>query len=771
MKHSLPPDCLVTTANDHRINKITWASRNRLLLTRVADFLLRTIWIQRLLVLNDSEDIDFKLNESAWVISRPLQTGWYMVEVQSVFDGVIARARIDLATVQTESTQTLALDLHAGRVVKRLIRVTAPSDFFFVVQKERGQCEQVHFRLKRVTLAFARSRMLTKLLALHPSYKRFKVLPGSYAASPALLPLDTLWMDYCRMFEAGAELMPYSDWLASFADVAPPMVTAVRPVSPGPLLSVVMPTFNTSVAWLLQAVRSVVEQSYPHWELCIADDASTDPAIKTALDELACDSRIKIVRRSQNGHISAASNTAIEIASGEWLVLLDHDDKLAPDALFWITEAINRHPDCRLIYTDEDKIDESDVRSGPYFKPEWNQDLFYSQNMFSHLGVYHADLVRAVGGFRVGYEGSQDYDLALRCIERIKPSQIHHIPRVLYHWRMHAQSTAQSINAKPYAMLAGARALNDHFSRTGVDALADSVGYGYRVRYALPAVLPLVSLIIPTRNGLKLLRQCVQSILNKTTYANFEILIVDNGSNDAATLRYLKGLSADNRIRVLRDDRPFNYSQLNNTAVLQARGDVLGLVNNDIEVISPDWLTEMVSHAVRPGVGAVGARLWYADNTLQHAGVVLGLEGFAGHVHRYLPRGNVGYCGRAALTQSFSAVTGACLVVKKSSYLQVGGLNETDLAVACNDIDFCLKLLKAGYRNLWTPWADLYHHESSTRGFDDTPEKLARSKKEVAYMWQHWGDMLRNDPAYSPNLTLDASDFGLAWPPRLALTV
>ena len=742
-------------------------SRARLLLTKVADFLFHTTRLQQLLVLNDSEGVDCKRSESAWAMSRPLQTGWYMVEVQSVFEGVIARARVDLATVCGEGVHTLGLDLHAGRVVKRLIRITAPKVFVFVIQKEHGECELVYFRLKRVTLAFARSRMLTKLLALHPFYKRFKVLPGRFDASPALPSLDTLWADYCRVFEAGAELMPYAEWLAGFTGAAPPVIAAARPVSAGPLLSVVMPAFNTSVPWLLQAVRSVMEQSYPHWELCIADDASTDPAMKTALDGLADDSRIRIVRRPQNGHISAASNSAIEIASGKWLVLLDHDDELAPDALFWIAEAINRHPGCQLIYSDEDKIDESGVRSDPYFKPDWNPDLFLSQNMFSHLGAYRADLVRSVGGFRVGLEGSQDYDLALRCAEKICPDQIVHIPRVLYHWRIHAGSTAHAMEAKPYAMVAGERALNEHLQRRGLDATAEAVGYGYRVRYALPASPPLVSLIIPTRNGLKLLKQCIDSIVAKTDYPRYELIVVDNGSDDKATLRYLALLAERANVWVMRDDRPFNYSALNNAAVRVARGEVLGLLNNDLEVINADWLTEMVSHALRPEIGAVGARLWYGDDTLQHAGVVLGIHGVAGHVHRFLPRSNVGYCGRAALIQSFSAVTGACLVVRKSIYEAVGGLNETALQVACNDIDFCLKVRKAGYRNLWTPYAELYHHESASRGFDDTPEKQARSAKEVAYMNQHWGDLLRDDPAYNPNLTLDSEDFGLAWPPRV----
>lgn len=535
-----------------------------------------------------------------------------------------------------------------------------------------------------------------------------------------------------------------------------------------PLISVVMPTYNPKPDWLIEAIESVRKQIYPHWELCIADDASTDQAVRPILERYAKeDPRIKVVFREQNGHISAASNSALELVTGEWVALLDHDDLLAEQALFWVADAINCNPDVRLIYSDEDKLDEVGKRCDPYFKCDWNADLFYSHNLITHLGVYRSDLLNAIGGFKVGLEGAQDYDLALRCIEYIEPKQIHHIPRVLYHWRVHAESTAQSADAKPYAMLAGERALNEHFQRQKINASAELIGHGFRVHYDLPNNQPMVSLIIPTRNGLKLIRQCVESILKKTTYTNYEILIVDNGSDDPATLQYFKELESEARVRVLRDDRPFNYSALNNAAVKVARGELIGLINNDIEVISPEWLSEMVSIALQPKVGAVGAKLWYPNNTLQHGGVVLGIGGFAGHSHKHLPHRQYGYVGRASLIQSFSAVTAACLIIRKTIYEEVGGLNETDLQVAFNDVDFCLRVGEAGYRNVWTPEAELYHHESATRGYEDTPEKQARFAKEGLYMKQRWSVLLLNDPAYSPNLTLDYEDFSLAWPPRV----
>lgn len=706
--------------------------------------------------------------------SQPL-SDWYMLEIQLKLPVVRVNALIYREGGGKEGeTQSLDFPLYSDRLCKRLIHFSAAGHLSFALQMAQESFELQHFRLVRVTQKFARSRMLIKLQALHPRYKaslaRHRHKGEVDWANTVALP--TLWEDYCNLFEETSDIVPYPGWIQEFDTVTDKdRVTMSVPINSFlnlPKITVVMPVYNPNPIWLEQAIDSVRTQSYPNWELCIADDASTDPEIRPLLERYAqMDKRIKVVFRERNGHISAASNSALALAQGEWIALLDHDDLLAEHALFWVVDAINKQPACRLIYSDEDKIDEAGGRSDPYFKCAWNPDLFYSQNMFSHMGVYHTDLVRKVGGFRIGLEGSQDYDLALRCSEHIAPEQIQHIPRVLYHWRIHADSTALNNDTKPYAMIAGERALNEHLDRLGINAKAKSLGYGYRVRYALPEHLPLVSLIIPTRNGLKLLKQCIETILAKTTYPNYEILIVDNGSDEPATLRYLKALTQDLRIQVLRDDSPFNYSALNNAAVKVARGELIGLINNDIEVISPDWLSEMVSHSLRPEVGAVGARLWYADDTLQHAGVVLGVHGIAGHAHRFLPRDHVGYCGRASLIQSFSAVTGACLVVRKSLYEQVGGLNEIELKVACNDVDFCLRLQEAGYRTIWTPYAELYHHESATRGFDETPEKQARSAKEVTYMQQRWGALLQNDPAYSPNLSLDKEDFSLAWPPRV----
>lgn len=565
----------------------------------------------------------------------------------------------------------------------------------------------------------------------------------------------------------------YAEWIRRYDTVDDAARRSIRKrikaMSRKPLISVLMPVYDPPLDLLEQAVNSVRKQLYDEWELCIADDASKDDSVRQLLARLAReDQRIKVVYREQNGHISKATNSALELATGEFIALLDNDDLLSEHALFYVAQAIMDNPGAGLIYSDEDKLDATGSRLTPYFKPDWNPDLFLSHNLINHLGCYRASLVRELQGFREGYEGSQDYDLALRCIEQLSDYQIVHIPRVLYHWRAVAGSTALSGQAKNYALEAGKRALNDHFKRVGIAAQADLLDLGmYRVKYELPGPQPLVSIIIPTRNGLDLLKQCIDSIHKKTDYSNYEILVVDNTSDEPATLDYLAALEGEKRARVLRDERPFNFSALNNAAVRQARGDFLCLMNNDIEVINTQWLSEMISLATQEGVGAVGARLWYPDDTSQHSGIIIGLGGVAGHAHKHFPRNHPGYFGRGQLIQTLTAVTAACMVVRKSIYEEVGGLDDVNLSVAFNDVDFCLRVTQAGYRNVWTPYAELYHHESASRGYEDTPLKQARFSKEIGYMKQRWGDKLLNDPAYNPNLTICSEDFSLAWPPRL----
>jgi len=538
-----------------------------------------------------------------------------------------------------------------------------------------------------------------------------------------------------------------------------------------PLISVVVPTYNSDPVFLEAMIQSVLNQVYPHWELCIADDASTLPEPAQILRKyMALDSRIKVVFRDVNGHISEASNSALAIATGQYIALLDHDDVLPAHALFSVARYINKHPDARMFYSDEDKLTADGKRTMPYFKCDWNPQLFLTQNMFSHLGVFEAALVREAGGFRKGFEGSQDYDLTLRCVEIAGHEKVVHIPHVLYHWRIAPGSTASSGSEKPYALVAAIRALEEHLQRIHAEATVEQVFDEppiMRVRYAVPHPAPKVSIIIPTRDGVDLLRQCIDSIFLRTIYPNYEIIVVDNGSVKEETLSYFAQISEQRNVRILRDDSPFNFSALNNRAAAVATGEYLCLLNNDIEVISPDWLNEMVGVAGQPGHGAVGAALWYPDNTLQHGGVLMGLGGVAGHIHHRMKRGLFGYFGRAVMRQHLSAVTAACLVIRKSIYDEVGGLDE-ELAVAFNDVDFCLRVGEAGYKNVWTPHAELYHHESATRGSDMAPDKYDRFVKEVRWMEKRWADKLAYDPAYNPNLTLNPQLplFTLADPPR-----
>ena len=537
-----------------------------------------------------------------------------------------------------------------------------------------------------------------------------------------------------------------------------------------PLISVLMPVYNTDQKWLKASIQSVRDQLYPNWELCIADDASTDSSVGRVLrDFQAEDPRIKVEFRRVNGHISAASNSALQRATGEFVALADHDDVLPAHALLAVVHELNRHPDADIVYSDEDRIDESGRRFDPYFKPDFNVELFRGQNFISHLGVYRTDLVRRVGGFREGLEGSQDYDLAWRVLEQSSVPRVRHIPHVLYHWRAIAGSAALGTREKAYAHGTARRAVEEHLARTGVQGTCEpalNATYHQRVRYALPHPPPRVTIIIPTRDRVDLLSRCVSSVIERSTYPDYDIVIVDNGSAEPETCAYLERLRADTRVTILRVDEPFNFSRLNNQAAAAARGDVLCFLNNDTQVISADWLEEMVSLACQDGIGAVGAMLYYPNNRIQHAGVVLGIGGVASHAHKMLGRTAGGDHARAALTQAMSAVTAACLVVRKALFTGAGGFDET-LAIAFNDVDFCLRLGASGLRNVWTPFAELYHFESVSRG-DDTTAGRPGFLDESRLMHERWGDLLNADPYFNPNLSLERTDFALSYPPRHA---
>ncbi|MDX2235633.1 MAG: glycosyltransferase family 2 protein [Hyphomonadaceae bacterium] len=534
-----------------------------------------------------------------------------------------------------------------------------------------------------------------------------------------------------------------------------------------PTFTVVMTAYNSDPATLEAAVESVVGQRYRHWRLVAVDDGSPTDAPAAMLERWAGeDDRITVRRLSQNKGIAGATNAGLADAAGEWIAFLDHDDMLAPDALALVAAAICARPDARIVYTDEDKIDAVGRRSDPYFKPGWNRELFYAQNYLNHLTVIRRDLIEAAGGLRPDFDGSQDYDLLLRCIEQVSDDAIVHVPFVAYHWRFTDARANYSMTHGARARLAALRALDDHFSRTGVDAQATPVSDTPYWRAQWRAPTPLVSLIIPTRDRLDLVRQAVDSIqAARGAYPDFEILIADNESADPATLATFRAWEAAGTARIIAAPGPFNFSRINNIAAEAARGEILGFVNNDVKVRTPEWLAEMTSHFARADVAAVGAKLLYGDGRVQHAGVVTGIGGVAGHVWKRRDGAERGPFSHLVLPREVSAVTAACMLVRSGAFRDVGGFDEDQLAVAFNDVDLCLRLRAKGWRIVWTPFAVLDHFESASRGVESGARK-ARFDAEFAAMTTRWGATLAADPYYNPNLTLDDEGGGLAFPPR-----
>ncbi|MHB8100033.1 MAG: glycosyltransferase [Sulfuricurvum sp.] len=531
-----------------------------------------------------------------------------------------------------------------------------------------------------------------------------------------------------------------------------------------PLISIIMPVYNVDPKWLDLAIKSIENQWYDNWELCICDDKSTNEKTIRYLQSLR-NPKIKISYLDHNLNICGASNEALKLATGKYIALMDNDDELTPDALYEVVKAINEQG-AEFIYSDEDKLEMDGRYSEPHFKPDFSPDMILSQNYISHLGVIKKELIDTAGGFEIGLEGAQDYDLYLKVFELT--CKIVHIPKVLYHWRKIPGSTAASFSDKSYAQKAGCVALENAMKRRGIDALVCDGKYPgtYRVKYSIIGN-PTVSIIIPFKDKPELLTLCIESILQKTTYPHFEIIGISNNSSDQATFDEMQRLARlDSRISFYEYNVPFNYSQINNHAVnTYAKGEHIILLNNDIEIITPEWIERLLEFSQRNDVGAVGAKLYYPDDTLQHAGVIIGLGGVAGHSHKHFSQDHPGYFFRLNIIQNLSAVTAACLMVKKSLYETVGGLNETDLKIAFNDVDFCLRLREAGYLNVYTPYCEAYHHESISRGHENTVEKQKRFQNEVHFMQERHKTILADgDPYYNPNLTLDREDFSLKAP-------
>lgn len=532
---------------------------------------------------------------------------------------------------------------------------------------------------------------------------------------------------------------------------------------PGALLfSVIVPLYNTPERFLREMIESVQSQTYGCWELCLADGSdSKNTHVETICREYAqADHRIRYKKLEQNYGISGNTNACMEMASGAYITLFDHDDLLHPSALFEVRKAIEE-TGADLLYTDEATFRKNPHRTCyPYHKPDYAPDTLRSYNYICHLLTFQRKLLEKTGGFRKEFDGSQDYDLILRLTEQA--DKIVHIPKVLYYWRIHSGSVASGISAKPYAMDAAKRAIAEHLDRTGLKGTVEDAANSttYRIRYELRDT-PLISILIPNCDHISDLSKCVDSIRKLTTYPSWEIIVMENNSKQQETFDYYQQIGQDPRIRVIRWEKAFNYSAINNFGADQARGEYLLLLNNDIEIITPDWLEQMLMYAQREEVGAVGAMLYYPNNTIQHAGVILGIGGVAGHSHKYMARGDAGYMSRAAIAQNLSCVTAACVLMRRDVWDQVGGLDET-FPVAFNDVDLCMRIRKAGYLVVWTPYAEMYHYESKSRGAENTKEKRDRFDRETARFQEKWKEELAaGDPYYNPNLTLVREDFSL----------
>ena len=546
-----------------------------------------------------------------------------------------------------------------------------------------------------------------------------------------------------------------------------------------PKFSVVIPLYNTPREFLKEIMDSVLNQTYSNVELCLADGSTDDGVEQYIKKHYAKEGRIRYCRLKKNRGISENTNSAMKLATGDFIVFSDHDDVLTPDAMYEMVKAINENPEIDVIYTDEDKVNrKGNAYFAPHFKPDFSMELLCCNNYICHLFAVRRDVQEQVGMLDSAYDGAQDFDFVLRCCEQAKC--IHHIPKVLYHWRTHPQSTAGNPASKNYAFEAGRRAVEAHYARVGIEATVENTPMlgRYRSRFAIQGE-PLVSILIPNKDLVETLKRCLDSIKEKTTYPNYEILIIENNSEEPETEAYYRNLiqeyngehvveytceqpfASDALVRVLRYSGSFNYAAIHNFAVPYVKGEYLVLLNNDTEVIAENWLEEMLGICQKPEVGAVGAKLYYPDGTIQHAGVVLGLCGVASHLFVGSQGDKDGYAGRLVSVQDFSAVTAACMMTKKAAWEQVGGMEEK-LAVAYNDIDYCLKLRQAGYHIVFTPYAELTHYESKTRGLEDTDEKRQRLQREADIFENKWKDVLEaGDPFYNRNLSVTRTDCAL----------
>jgi GT2 family glycosyltransferase len=612
--------------------------------------------------------------------------------------------------------------------------------------------EEKVLKLKQTKRELKQLKIEKQSLRKSPERKIGQVILAPYRLPQKLLRgVQKRWPQF-TIRQPRSEPNEYQKWFERHR-VTPAQATMLRAEAEAfktqPLISIITPVYNTPIAWLEEAVDSVAGQIYQNWELLLVDDASTDQATLQALEHIARrDPRFRVFHLEKNSGISVASNHALAAARGEWIGLLDHDDTLEPDALYQTAKLLQQHPEADLIYSDEDKLTETGF-DAPMFKPDWSPDFFLSYNYLCHFTTIRLSLVRELGGFRPDFDFAQDYDLFLRIMSAT--SRIFHVPRILYHWRRSEGSTSTNIRSKPDALEAARRGLTDHLARvqeSGHVAI-DWNTHGFRIRRHLKEEKK-ISIIISTRDRIDLLARCVASVEAKTSYLNYEIVVVDNDSRSEEAHAYFQNFPH----RLLRYEGPFNYSAIHNFAVENTNAPWLLFLNNDTEVIEGGWLTAMAEHVQRPEVGAVGARLILRDETIQHAGVVLGVRGMVKHAFYGFPAESPGVCRQLQVTRNYSAVTAACMMTRREVFQEVGGFDEEHLPVIFNDVDLCLKMRRAGYLVVYTPFAKLYHDESASRRASVEPS-------EAEVLRERWPDLIEHDPYYNPNLSRDHADFSL----------
>ncbi|MCY1643389.1 glycosyltransferase family 2 protein [Methylorubrum sp. SL192] len=661
-----------------------------------------------------------------------------------LFPSILTSARLDIteAKAQIKIGSLIAQKAPVGQFIERLLALGNAAAANLVARKAAAAVGYLEgYRSTTATQGEIQSYALLAAAAMH----------GVHANTSDTSAADEKYLSYISLTEE----LKSADLLH--------MEAQYRNWTHRPLLSIIMPVFDPPVHLLQEAISCLQAQVYPNWELCIADDASRDLNVRQLLSKLADeDARIKVIFRDINGHISEASNSAASLASGDYLVLMDNDDLLPAHALWTVAYFINKNPNCAMLYSDEDKISIEGFRCEPYNKGKFDRFLMYGHNMFSHLGVYRRDVFVQVGGFRKGYEGSQDYDLTLRCLEMAGEDSVVHIPHVLYHWRQIVGSTSMGAGEKSYAFEAAKKALNDHYARCNypLEAIDSSVPGVASVRTLSIDRPPQISVVIPTRDGLDVLRPCIDSLLN---YADplMEIVIVDNNSEHPETFEYFSRIKRDSRrIKIIRSEEPFNFSRLCNIGVENSSGGIICLLNNDTEVIAPGMFERARAWLSIPDIGIVGARLLYPDRTIQHFGVYtgVGVHGIAEHCYHNLQDSHHSNFSKSKLLQQFNAVTGACLFIRKEDYISCGGCDES-LPVAYNDVDLCLSIREKGLKVICDPDIRLLHKESKSRGRDTTADKKARLQRDADLMLRKWGQSKLADPFYNPKFKKNHATF------------